>query len=81
MEQFEADCEANGIRWLPLSAAVVSRLTKTIRDLPPSAPLRAADGVHLACAAENGFEAIYSNDRQLLASTAYFGLKGINVVG
>ena len=80
MDQFEADCEANGIRWLPFAATVVNRLTMVIRDLPANTTLRAADGVHLACAAENGFEAIYSNDRQLLASATHFGLTGINVL-
>ena len=80
MDQFESDCAANGIHWLPFAATVVSRLTKVIRDLPENATLRAADGVHLACASENGFEAIYSNDRQLLAGAAHFGLTGINVL-
>jgi predicted nucleic acid-binding protein len=80
IDQFETDCEANGIRWLPLSATVINRLTTVIRGLPANATLRAADGVHLACAAENGFEAIYSNDRVLLANAAHFGLTGINVL-
>jgi predicted nucleic acid-binding protein len=78
LSQFDADCEASAFRWLLLSPAVVSRLTTVIRHLPASTALRAADGVHLACAAENGYESIYSNDRQLLDSAVHFGLKGID---
>jgi predicted nucleic acid-binding protein len=80
LAQFEADCAANAFRWLPLSPAVVGRLTAVLKRVPPNTALRAADGLHLACAAENGHEAVYSNDRQLLAAAACFGLKGVNVI-
>jgi predicted nucleic acid-binding protein len=80
LAQFDADCESNAFRWLPLSPAIVGRLTTVVKHLPSSAALRAADGLHLACAAENGHRAIYSNDRQLLAAAMHFGLQGLNVV-
>lgn len=79
--QFEADCEAGAFRWLSLSPAVIGRLTMTLRRLPKDTVLRAADGLHLACAAENGHRIIYSNDRHLLAAATHFRLNGVNVIG
>ena len=81
LDQFEADCVANAFRWLTLSPRAVDRLTAAFRRLPSNTALRGADGLHLACAAENGFAVIYSNDRHLLAGAAHFGLIGIDVIG
>lgn len=79
LTQFELDCRAGAFQWLPLSAAVLERLIGIYRRLPSTVALRAADAIHLACAAENRFTEIHSNDIRLLAATVHFGLDGANI--
>jgi predicted nucleic acid-binding protein len=80
ISEFERDSAAGGFRWLPLSPAIVGRVVKTFEALPQSVYLRSADAVHLACAAENDFREVYSNDIHLLGASSHFNLKGINLI-
>ncbi len=79
LEQFSIDCDGGAFHWLPLSQAVVDESHEAYARLPNSVHLRAGDAVHLACAAENGFREIHSNDRRLLAAAPHFGLRGQDV--
>ncbi len=78
--QFTADRNANLFVWQPLNAAVLGRLEKVLRSVPRKFNLRAADALHLACAAEHGFTEAYSNDRHFLEAAPLFGIRGIDVL-
>ena len=78
--QFEADCAAGAIIFLDLTDKVMARVKGAFLEAPDTLFLRAADALHLACAAEYGFDTIYSNDRHLLAAANHFGIQGVDVV-
>jgi predicted nucleic acid-binding protein len=80
IEEFELDAKTEAIHWLPLSERVLARLMLAYKTLPPMTALRSGDAIHLATAAENHLNEIYTNDRRLLQATESFGIKGIDVI-
>ena len=68
------------IRWLAIETDLIETTCDKLAALPPAIFLRAADALHLACAAENGCKEIYSHDRHLLAAAPHFGLRGLDVI-
>ncbi len=80
VEQFKMEQKDNHFVWYALDEKVEARLEKTFKSASPSTYLRAADALHLACAAEHGFKQVYSNDSHFLSAAPHFGLKGINVI-
>lgn len=78
--QFQLDCQNGLIEFLPLSEAVMLRLERVLKTAPDTTNIRAADALHLACAAEHGFTEVHSNDRLFLAAAPFFGLRGVNVI-
>jgi predicted nucleic acid-binding protein len=80
MDKAEQDEAIGLLRWLPLDLALIRAACERMAKLPPSVSLRAADALHLACAADAGLKEIYSHDRHLLAAAPHFGLKGIDII-
>lgn len=80
MKQFCADCKAGGIEFLPITDSLLDRLDSIYQKMPSTSYLRSFDALHLACAAENDFQEVYSNDRHFLAAAPLFGLNGVNVI-
>lgn len=78
-KQFEMDERSGLWHWLAVTENVVRRACITFEKLEPTVFLRASDALHLACAAENQFSAVYSGDRILLEAAPFFGLEGLNV--
>jgi predicted nucleic acid-binding protein len=78
--QFNAESSAERIIFLPLTDAIIDRIENVFATAPITTYLRAADALHLATAAENGFSEIHSNDKHLLAAAPLFGLLGVNVI-
>lgn len=80
LSQFETDREAGAFHWLPAGSEVLERIRSVYAGLPRTVYLRGADALHLATAAANGFKAVYSNDRHLLAAAPHFKVKGLNPI-
>jgi predicted nucleic acid-binding protein len=78
--QIRDDLDLGAIEFLPLSESVMARLESVLASAPATTNLRAADALHLACAAEHGFTEVHSNDRLFLAAALLFGLTGVNVI-
>jgi predicted nucleic acid-binding protein len=80
LEQFALDQASDSLQWLPISPELFAGMTKRFAQIPRTTFLRAADALHLACAADHGFTYVYSNDRHLLAAAPLFGLNPRNVI-
>ena len=78
--QFARDEAADLRSFLPLSHSLIECAGTRLAALPGTVHCRAADALHLTCAAVDGLKAIYSSDRHLLTAAPHFGLEGLNVI-
>ena len=81
MEQYQTDCLHGAFLWQAITDEVFSKMGENYQSLSSDIFLRASGALHLACARDHGFKEIYSNDKNLLAATSHFGLRGKNVIG
>lgn len=77
--QVEADLDAGLWTALPVTSSLVESQAKRMAMLPASIFLRAADALHLTCAAEAGMREIYSSDRHLVLAAPLFGLRPVTL--
>ena len=64
---------------IPVHEALLRRTSALMVSAPPDLLIRPADAVHLTTAREAGEREVWTNDRHMLASAAYFGLVGRSV--
>lgn len=80
LKEFEDD-EKNGVwQWFGVTSALLERARKAVLEVPSTVFVRSVDAVHLACAEEHGFEAVYTNDRHMLQAARYFRVIGVDVL-
>lgn len=81
LKDFEED-EQNGVwQWFGVTPELLEKARKAVLDIPSTDVLRSGDALHLACAAEQGFQEVYTNDGRMLKAARYFDLTGVNVIG
>lgn len=80
LSQFDSDEVDHIWTWLPVTPDLLATAVAEFRALEPTIYLRSADALHLACALENGFSEIWSNDRRLLKAASAFRIQGRDVI-
>ena len=61
---------------VPVTSALIRRVTTLMATLPADVFLRAGDAVQLVSALEAGEPEVWTNDRHMLAAAQHFGLVG-----
>lgn len=80
LEEFDGD-ERDGVwQWFPMSSALVEQARQRVLGLPQAVFVRTGDAIHLTCAAEQGFDEIYTNDRHMLQAAKHFKLVGVDIL-
>ena len=77
--QVEVDLDAGLWTALPVTSSLIETQARRMVTLPRDVFVRAADALHLACAAEAGLHEIYSSDRRLVAAAPHFGLRAVTL--
>jgi hypothetical protein len=78
-DQFESDCSSGLWQWRTVDDALLASSTQRFRGLASTTFLRAADGLHLICAVEEGCTTIHTSDRHMTAAAPAFGLQAVTL--
>jgi hypothetical protein len=78
-DQFNADCASGLWQWRAIDDVLLASSAQRFRALPAIIFLRAIDGMHLTCAAEEGCANIYTSDRHMVAAAPAFGLQAVTL--
>ena len=78
-DQFESDCASGLWQWRAVDDELLRLSATRFRGLSAATFLRAADGLHLTCAAVEGCTAIHTSDRHMLAAAPAFGLQAVTL--
>ena len=81
LKDFEEDEQSGVWQWFGVTSELLEKARKAVLDLPSTVFLRSGDAQHLACAEEQGFKEVYTNDRHMLKAARHFHLIGLNVLG
>jgi antitoxin (DNA-binding transcriptional repressor) of toxin-antitoxin stability system len=76
LREFLAHVDSELWTIVPVTAALIRRVTSRLAALPPEVFLRAGDAVQLVSALEAGEPEVCTNDRHMLAAALHFGLVG-----
>ena len=80
LKEFEQD-ENDGVwHWFGVTSALIDKARDAVLHIPGQVFVRAGDALHLACAQEQGFNDVHTNDRHMLQAAKYFHLTGVNVL-
>lgn len=79
MDAFLKHADAGVWTMIPVTEALLKRMSMLVSAAPARVYLRAGDAVHLSTAQEVGEREIWTNDRHMLAAAPHFGLTGRHV--
>ena len=80
LRRWHRDQELGLWNWMPLHDIIIDEVVRMFATLPREIYLHAGDAIHLACARENDFAEIYTNDRHLKTAANYLGLSTCDVI-
>jgi predicted nucleic acid-binding protein len=80
LKDFEEDENRGVWQWFAVTSELLEKTRNAVLDLPNTVFVRSADALHLACAEEQGFQEVYTNDRHMLKAAKHFNVTGVNVL-
>ena len=80
LKDFEEDERTGVWQWFAVTSELLEKTRTVVLALPSTVFVRSADALHLACAEEQGFQEVYTNDRHMLQAAKYFHVTGVNVL-